>query len=223
MPAQVLYHPQPCSTLVGIATNNYLVFSGEWSQVTTNNTLGFSAAEELRSWTLLAWATGTSCFILVVFSTPPAGFLSNVNSVNSDAISARLSKFLGLTNSFWLPPPALLSPPRTRNYLPRRHCTGAYSYHTSVNFLSSMGYQKVVATYCGDITGPATSLFPVQIGPRRPVTQTGRELGGYGTGTSIYSGIPTAGTSSTDDRIANSSQATNTWKIRAQGRTIRTT
>ena len=69
----------------------------------------------------------------------------------------------------------------------------------------------------------AGNLFAVQIGPRRPFTQTWRESGGYGTGTSIYSGIPTAGTSSTDDRIANSSQATNTWKIRAQGRTIRIT
>ena len=53
------------------------------------------------------------------FSTPPADFRSNVTSVNSDAISARLSKFLGLTNSFWLPPPALLSPPSPQNYLPR--------------------------------------------------------------------------------------------------------
>ena len=68
------------------------------------------------------------------FSNPPVGFRSNVTSVNSDAISTRLSKFLGLTNSFWLPPLTLLSPPRPQYYLPRRHCTGAYIYLTPVDW-----------------------------------------------------------------------------------------
>ena len=84
-----------------------------------------------------------------------------------------------------------------------------------------MGYPKAVATSCGDITGPATSLLEVQIGPKRPFTRTGRELGGYSIGTLTYSGIPTAGTSSTDDRTANDTKAINTWSIRAQGRAIR--
>ncbi len=77
------------------------------------------------------------------------------------------------------------------------------------------GYPKVVATYCGDITGPATSLFDMRIGPKRPFTRTGRESGGYSTGMSTYAGIPTADTFSTDDRTANSSKATNTRSIRA--------
>ena len=67
----------------------------EWSQVTTNNTLGFLVAEELWSWTPIAWETGTSSFILVAFSTPPAGFCSNVTYVNSNAISPRLLKIFG--------------------------------------------------------------------------------------------------------------------------------
>ena len=78
-----------------------------------------------------------------------------------------------------------------------------------------------MATYYRDFTGPATSLFDVRTGPKQPFTQTGRESGGYSTGTSTYSGIPMAGTFSTDDHTANGSKATNTWSIRAQGRAIR--
>ena len=78
-----------------------------------------------------------------------------------------------------------------------------------------------MATYCGDITGPATSVSDVRIGPKQPFTQTGRESGGYSTGTLTYSGIPTMNTYTTDDCTANGFKATNMWSIRAQGRAIR--
>ena len=49
-----------------------------------------------------------------------------------------------------------------------------------------------------------------------------RELGGYATGTLIYSGTPsTAETCSTDDRTANSFKATNTRRTRTRGSVIR--
>ncbi len=56
-------------------------------------------------------------------------------------------------------------PPETTELFALQTLHGCLHLPYVCQLVVSTGYPKVVATYCRDITGPATSLFDMRIGP----------------------------------------------------------